>query len=375
MMGYDEEIKVLRERINAIDKQLLSLFESRLDVVGKVAELKRQYNKPVYDAKREEEVIARNLSQLQNRGYSEEARRFFQALMDTSKQSEHKEMAVRASVRAPKAGSAGYLGIRGSYSHIAAGEVFGGSELVSFNSFEEMFEGLKKGEIEYAVLPAENTETGSITAVIDLLAKYGFFIVAEKTLHVVHSLLGTKDSELSDIKVVCSHPEPFGQCSDFFEAHPDIEKRSSLSTAQAAQMVAREGDKNLACIASAQAAPVYGLKVLRENIQNSGSNYTRFIIIAKKPCGKEGCDKSSIVFVTEHKPGALAEILDILSSEGVNVVKLESRPLRNKPFEYMFHLDFEGSIYDKGVMKTMEKVKEKASNFLFLGSYRKDGIQ
>lgn len=374
-MGYDDELDVLRGQINGIDKQLLALFEDRMDAVKRVASLKEFYGKAVYDAKREDEVIKRALWLLRNKEYSEEAKAFFQALMDTSKKSEHKKIGKKAVQYDIGAKSTGYLGIRGSFSHIAAEDVFPDSDLVNYNTFESIFEALKAGEIDHAILPAENTETGSITAVVDLLAKYGFYIVGEKMLYVSESLLGTEDAKFEDIKAICSHPEPFAQCSQFLAQYPMIEKRSALSTAQAARAVAQAGDKSVACIASAKAAPVYSLKVLRENIQNSDSNYTRFIIVAKHPCLPEGCDKTSVAFAAEHHPGSLSEILNVFSQGNINILKLESRPIKNKPFEYLFHLDFEGGIGDENVRATIDKVRDNALGFIFLGSYKKDVIQ
>ena len=374
-MGYDDELAVLREHIKGIDKKILALFEDRMDIVKKIAALKGYYGKKVSDSRREEEVIAQALCLLRNKEYSEEAKSFFRALIETSKKSEEKLIGKREAPAGAAAGRVGYLGIRGSFSHIAAEEAFGGADFVSYDTFEDIFEGLKNGEIDRAIVPAENTETGSITAVIDLLAKYGFYITAEKMLRVAHSLLGTADSEIGDIKAIYSHPEPFAQCSAFFLGYPHVEKRSSLSTAQAARTVAQQGDKTLACIASSKAAEVYGLKVLRENIQNSGSNYTRFVVVEKQPRSAVGCDKTSVVLMTQHKPGALSAVLNTFAEGKINILKLESRPVRGKPFEYMFHIDFEGSIYDEGVKKTIDKVREKSQEFIFLGSYGKDSIQ
>jgi chorismate mutase/prephenate dehydratase len=372
MMGYDEEISALRLKIDGIDAKLTALFEQRMDAVAEVARVKSAYGKEVLDSAREREVLERAVSRLDNKGYSEQIKAFFRSIMDISKMSEARLMAPPPSSAPAK--RVGYLGIPGSFSHTAAEEMYGHCELISYDTFGAIFEGLKKDEISIAMLPAENTETGSITAVVDLLAKYGFYIVAEKLLKVRQSLLGVKGTKPGEIKVVYSHPEPFAQCSAFLAARPGIETRPSLSTAQAASTVAQAGDTSVACIASSKAAQIYGLEVLAENIQNSDGNCTRFVAVAKQPCESEECDKTSIVFMVEHRPGSLCEILSILQKGGVNILKLESRPIKDKPFEYMFHLDFEGSIHDKGIAEAIDSLKKAAADYIYLGSYKREAV-
>lgn len=372
-MGYDEEIGALRERINNIDEKLTPLFEQRMDSVKEVAAVKNTYGKPVFDVKREDAVLARAVERLNKKEYSEDVKSLYRAIMDISKAKERRDMAHEPLPCADaKYDRVGYLGIQGSFSHTAAMQAYCDSELVSYNSFEAMFEGLKNDEISLAMLPAENTETGSITAVVDLLAKYGFFIVAEKLLKVSQSLLGIKGANIENITVVYSHPEPFAQCSAFLAAHPNMQARPSLSTAQAAKSVAEAGDMTIGCIASSEAAGIYGLEVLIENIQNSDSNCTRFVAVANQPVSGSECDKASIVFMVEHRPGSLCEILKIFSDGGVNIHKLESRPLKSRPFEYMFHLDFEGSMTDANVLATIENVKQIAADYIFLGCYKRE---
>ncbi len=375
-MGYDEEIAILRKKINEIDRRLVELFEDRMKTTNDVALLKKKYNIDVFDAKREDTVIERTQALLKNQEMRDEIKNFFQTLMDISKKSQRKIITpkIETTQFSDKADlNVGYLGLKGSFSHIAAEEVFADSaKLKNYDTFRAIFEGMKNSEISYAILPAENTETGSITSVVDLLAKYGYFIVAEKLLPVSHSLLGIKGAKLNDIKKVYSHPEPLAQCRLFLNKHSDIQTYPSLSTADAAMTVSKLGDKSAACIASKKAAGIYGLNVILQNIQNSGNNTTRFVVIAKSPYKSESCDKTSIVFMLEHKPGSLFNMLKVFSDDGVNVLKLESRPLPDRPFEYLFHLDFEGSIYNENIAATIEKVKQKAASFIYLGCYKRE---
>ena len=378
-MGYDQELGALRHKINEIDEKLVALFVERMYTTDQVANVKQKYGKKVFDEKREEAVIARALSLLKEQGYGEDVRSFFQAVMDISKNSQKKIVPLPEGevcrIENTAGVGIGYLGIRGSFSHIAAEDVFGSqAALKNYDTFEAIFDAMKFDDIGYAIVPAENTETGSITTVVDLLARYGYYIVAEKLLKVSHSLLGVRGATLSDIKRIYSHPEPLAQCRAFLNAHPDIETYPSLSTAQAAITVSELNDKSVGCIASEQAGKIYGLDVIQQNIQNNDNNCTRFVVIAKKPCQDETCNKTSIVFMVEHRPGSLCEILNLFYHGGVNILKLESRPLKDRPFEYMFHLDFEGSIADSGVKETIERVKKTAANFIYLGCYKRQPL-
>ena len=367
-MGYEQEIRVLREKIDSIDAQIVPLFEARMHASDEIAELKRRFGQPVFDAGRENAVITRALSRLEDGTNDEVARRFFRALMDLSKQRQHTHFETPEDTNEQSAATIGYLGLPGSFSHIAACEAFGeDAPLKRYDTFEAMFEGLRTGALGRAILPAENTETGSITAVVDLLARYGYFIVAERLLRVSQSLLGLPGTKLEDIEMVCSHPEPIAQCSRFLALHPKIAAYPALSTAQAASSVAELGNKAMGCIASAMAAKIYGLEVLAENIQNSEGNSTRFVVVARKPLLTPVCDKTSIVFKLDHRPDSLFELLRLFS--GINILKLESRPLAGRPFEYLFHLDFEGSADEKQVKQVLDDAKAHAAELVWLGSY------
>jgi chorismate mutase/prephenate dehydratase len=367
-MGYENEIRVLRDHINEIDSQLVPLFEARMRAADDVAALKQKFGMPVYDASREAAVIEKALGRLQDASYAESLCRFYQSLMSISRQRQRSRISFPPSAKRID-GAVGYLGLPGSFSYIAAHEAYPDAELKSLSSFQAIFEALKKGEIALAMLPVENTETGSITAVIDLLARYGYFIVAERLLKVTHSLLAPADATLDTITKIYSHPEPIGQCSQFLADHPHIAAFPALSTAQAAQDVARLNDITVGCIASAEAASLYGLTELAAGIQNSEGNSTRFVVVATQPIVNAACDKTSIVFMVEHRPGSLHDALQLFSDGGVNIHKLESRPLKDRPFEYLFHLDFEGSVADPHVAAVLDSVREKSAELTWLGSY------
>jgi chorismate mutase/prephenate dehydratase len=266
----------------------------------------------------------------------------------------------------------GYLGILGSYSHIAASESFEqGAALVNYQSFDAILEGLKNDEVDYAMLPAENTQTGSVALAIDALARYGYYIVGELLLPVAHCLLALPGAKIDDITKVYSHPQPIAQCSEFLSDNYEV--YSSLSSAHAAKTIAQMGDKSAACIASAQAGQIYGLQVLQKDIQNEDTNTTRFVVVAKQPYKGEHCDKTSIVIMLLHKPRALYDMLEVFSN--VNILKLESRPIKDRQFEYQFHIDFEWCIYERDIADMIERVKRQAAGYTYLGCYPKESVQ
>jgi chorismate mutase/prephenate dehydratase len=328
---------------------------------------------PVFDAAREDAVIARAAARLADPANAEALRRFYRALMDISKQRQHERIAPAAKAE-DGGGAAGYLGLPGSFSHIAALSAFGAENLRGYDTFEAMFIALQQGEIARAILPAENTDTGSITAVADLLAKYGFYIVAERLLAVTQSLLGVPGATVEGVREVYTHPEPIQQCSRYLAEHPAMRAIPALSTSQAAMKVKELADPAVASIGSAQAASIYGLIVLAEGIQNSSGNRTRFVVIERQPCLTPACDKTSIIFKVEHKPGSLCEVLRLFSDAGINVLKLESRPLKECPFEYLFHLDFEGSAEDARVAGVLEAVRGVTAELVWLGSYPRQTV-
>ncbi len=369
-MGYDEQISVLRVKVNEIDDKLVELFEKRMKVIDDIAILKKQHGKDVLDAKREDRVIEKAVSRLKDKNLSDATSEFFAALMDISRKTQRQAMQFEkpSNVKFSEVKNAkvAYLGIKGSYSYIAAEQSFEKSaQLMNYPSFEEILEALKDNEVDYALLPAENTQTGSVTPAIDALARYGYYIVGEKLLPVSHNMLGIKGAKLSDIKKVYSHPQAISQCSEFldekYEAYP------SLSSAHAAKSVAEQGDKGIGAIASAASGDIYGLDILKRDLQNEDTNCTRFVIVSKRPYKGKNCDKTSIVIQLMHKPRSLYEMLSVFSN--VNILKLESRPIKDRQFEYQFHIDFEGSIYEKDISEMIERIKKKAAGYTYLGCY------
>ncbi len=235
-----------------------------------------------------------------------------------------------------------HLGLRGSFSYLAAVKSSGqDNHFVSAKTFREVFQRLEDGEADYAAVPIENSLVGSIYENYDLLEQHQFTIVEEHFLKVDHCLLGMPHATLKDVKTVFSHPKALEQCLAFFEKHPWMQGIAHSDTAAAAASVSASGDPAYAAIASASAGEIYGLSGLQRGIEDDPSNYTRFVIVSKERVVVPGASKCSLSLRLEHVPGALAAVLNRFSSQGFNLMKMESRPLRGQPFEYVFYVDFE----------------------------------
>lgn len=265
----------------------------------------------------------------------------------------------------------GCYGAKGSYTYEAMGQQFGSKEREEsyFPLFEDVVKAVKDGTIDYGVLPIENSSTGGITEVYDLIQKYDCAVVGEQLVKIEHNLLGIPGATLDDIDTVYSHPQGFRQCRPFFNEHRDWTLEPYFSTSRSAERVAEDGRKNQAAVASRTAARLYGLSVLAENIYFNQSNYTRFFIIAPKMEITEDADKITLVISVKHEPGALYHVLGYFFYGGMNMTHLESRPMEGHPFEYFFHIDVKGRIHDPSNAQTLHGLASMCTYFKILGNY------
>ncbi len=376
------ELEQLRQKIDELDRQLLPLFIERMEVCGRVADYKRKAHKPVLDAEREKQVLESKLSLPGAAEMKEEVYEFFNAIMTISRvrQSRMLETAgdrrhcgdiismTKPETENPKVI---YFGSEGAYSEEAAISFFGeDSNRFYAKAFEDAFEALRDGRADYAVLPIENSSTGMIAGVADLLVKYEYYIVGEVYIPIRHCLMGVKGAQLSDIKTVYSHEQALLQCSEFLKKMGDVQSEAHYSTALSAKTVADAADKTKAAIASLRTAKLYGLDILAEEINTSGKNTTRFAVISNRPELRNGADKISAAFTLKHESGALYRILSSFARGGLNLLKLESRPIPDSPFEYRFFVDYTGSITDETVRSVTDTAIEETENFVILGNYR-----
>lgn len=369
-------LEEIRAEIDSIDSELLELFRRRMNCAVEVGEYKKAKGSPIYNAKRELEI----LDSVEERGgeYGIYARQLFTDLMELSRALQHTIVGDGEALRGLINGASStlktdnvtvaYQGVKGANSHEAALKLFPGAEHVNYSSFGKVFEAVSKGEVDYGVLPVENSTAGSVSSVYDLILRHRFYIVGALDLPIDYYLCGLKQSELSDIDTVWSHPQALSQCAEL------IQKRgysavSKANTAVAARDVFLEKRLNVAALCSRKAADEYGLKILDSHLQDNPCNTTRFIVISKTLCISEEANKISLCFSLPHVKGSLYSLLCRFNSLGLNLTKIESRPIPGKDFEYLFYLDFTGSVRNESVVGLLSRLSEEMPEFSFLGNY------
>lgn len=388
-----KDLDELREEIDSIDKQMVALLEKRIEAVLNVAKYKMKNSMPILNAEREKQVIEKNIANLNNKEFSSATEDFFKAVMSISRNLEAHKMfdsneekkessldkldyKLKEDIRIEAENSkinVGFQGVSGSFSEEALFNYFGREiNTCSFNQFEEVFKALKEDKIKYGILPVENSSTGSISEVYDLLRKYGLYIVGEKCIKISQHLVGIKGTKLEDIEEVYSHPQAFQQSSIFFKDYPQWKLIPYYNTAISARMVADTNSKNIAAVASEKAAKLYNLNIIKKDINYNNSNYTRFIIIGKELEIERNADKISIVISVTHKPGSLYSILRDFSENNLNMLMIESRPMEGKTWEYFFYIDFEGNITESFIKDAVIGIEQKSNYFKLLGNYKSD---
>ncbi|MBC2456283.1 prephenate dehydratase [Clostridium beijerinckii] len=370
-----------RNKIDEIDKEITRLFEERMDIVIKVGEYKKQNNLPVFNKAREDEVIEKNIGYLNNKDYAEGLKQFFINIMNISKDLEDKE--VKEDIRvttidkfeeknAKSDIKVGFYGVAGSFSEEAMIKHFGKKDdAKAYDEFEDVFLAVKNGEIDCGVLPIENSSTGAISQVYDLLYKYGFYIVGEECIKIDQNLIGIKGTKLDNVKEVYSHPQGFEQSTDFLKEYSNWKKIPFHSTADSVKLVSDLQDMSKVAIASKRAADIYNLSIIKENINNRRENSTRFIVISKELELNNSCDKVSVVFSLEHKAGTLYKLLRHFAENNINMMKIESRPMENGAWKYFLYVDFEGNLENEQVKKALNLIEQSSAYFKLIGGYRK----
>lgn len=363
-----------RQTINELDKQLMALFEQRMAHVKDVVDYKVQHHLPIFHPQREQEVIQKNISSLKDENLRPYAQQFIQALMTISKAYQYEHIGLREMPLSKKEKvTIGFQGVPGSFSEEALVHYFGEAyKTVAYQRFEDVFEALKYKEITYGILPIENSSTGSITQIYDLLKHYGYAIVGETTIKIQQHLLGHKGTKLEEIETIYSHEQGFSQSSDFLKTLPTCQHIPYYNTAISAKYVSESKDTKKAAIGSRRAAALYDLAILKENINNAKVNCTRFIIIGTQLEHNELCNKITLLFTLPNEAGTLYEQLSLFKEAGINMIKIESRPVGDGSFSYFFYVDIDGHIEDEVVKETLNKIAKATQNFSVLGCYKKN---
>lgn len=371
------ELPQLRRQINSIDSEIIKLLSNRRKLSKEVIIEKEKGHNPIRDQKREADLLDKLLKVGRKEGLDahfvskvfyeiiEDSVRFQQSFVQKSLNEKTKQKNLIIAMQ----------GIEGSYSYLAAKKFFSLSDVkLSFNSkkrFDEVVQAVEKGEADYAILPIENTTSGGINEVYDLFLHTTLSIIGETKFQVKHCLVANNEMPIEKIKKIYAHYQAVSQCSKFLETIPNASIEYFADTAMSAQKIAEEGNSNNAAIASVEAAKLFKLKILKNDIANQIENYTRFLVASRKPMAVDTripC-KTSLVLATSHTPGSLVDALNVFRKYSVNLTKLESRPIIGNPWEEMFYLDFEGNIADEIIQKVLDELGQHTRFLKVLGSY------
>jgi chorismate mutase/prephenate dehydratase len=370
-----------RNQLDQLDEQMAKTFVKRMEKVAIIAEEKKKGNTAIKDPAREREVLhhVTGYGPPELETYIKTLYQTVFSLSRTYQKSLHsqksplekkiREAMLGAGTGLPRKAVVACQGVEGSYSQLAATRLFSIPSILYFNQFENVFQAVNKGLCQYGVLPIENSTSGSVPQVYDLMKEYDFHIVKGLRLKVQHHLFAKPGTSLGDIREIWSHPQALDQCSAFLKALPGVEVKVCENTALAAKMVAESGQEGLAAIASSHCGSLYGLIPLKKGVENHGNNYTRFICISKSLEIFGDGDKISLMLSVPHEPGALFDLLSKFAALGVNVSKIESRPIPGTDFEFMFYFDLEASQGEESVLHLMGDLEQTLENFQFLGWY------
>ena len=375
------DIKELRGQIDRIDDELVRLFGQRMDVAAQIADYKKENNLPIFVPAREREKLA-DVAEKAGPEMANYTRVLYSMLFELSRSYQGKRndtvsplyktitQAIESTPQLfPQTAMVACQGVEGAYSQIACEKIFRNPFILYFKNFESIFTAIEQGMCQYGILPIENSTAGSVNKVYDLMIRHQFSIVRTFRMKVDHNLLVNPGTKLEDIKEIYSHEQAISQCAGFLQNLTGVTVIPVANTAIAAEMVSKSGRNDVAALSSRNCAELYGLMCLASSVQDQGNNHTRFICISKNLEVYPGADKTSIMMILNHTPGALYKVLARLYTLGINVTKLESRPLPDREFEFMFYFDLETSIYSEEFVQLMCELDDLCEEFKYLGSY------
>ena len=374
------ELSEIREKIDAVDDQLLDLFLQRMDLSEEVAAYKNEHHLPILNKERERAILAKVTEK------SGEKERYAYHLFSTlfelarSRQAELIDAPTRvgAQIKAaladisevfPQTGLVACQGVEGANSQVACDRLLPRGNIVYVKTFQAVVSAVESGLCKFGVLPIENSSNGSVRTVYELLQDHNLTIVRSTRLCIRHELLALPGVKMGDITEIYSHEQAIGQCSKFLNSLNGVRVIPCDNTAAAAKMVAERGDRHVAAISSHPCAALYGLETVSGDIQDSDNNYTRFICVTKDPVIYAGASRISLIIACDNKPGALYEILSKLAALGINMTKLESCPVTGRNFEFIFFLELEASVQEPSVLAMLEELERSCAGFHFLGNY------
>lgn len=368
----------LRKQIDKIDSQLIPLLLDRMEVARGVAEYKVKNGIPVLNEKREQEILDNVAEKCGEQG--DAIKTVFSSIMDASRALQHKIIgggqllrdsvnnAVHNTNLTANGAPIACQGVDGAYSGVAANALFPDSPVDFHKQFEDVFEAVNQNKARFGIIPVENSTAGSVHESYDLIMKYRFYVVGAYDLKINHCLCAKPGVKYEDIENVYSHPQALSQCNMFLKNF-DFTGINYTNTAAAAKYVSESDKNNIAAICSESAAKKYGLTVLKKGIQNVSNNTTRFIVISKELVIDDNAEKISLIFSAPHRTGSLYRVLGRFSMTGLNLTKLESRPVANGKFDYYFYVDILGSVRDEATLDLLCALCDELPEFTFLGNY------
>lgn len=376
------ELNEIRNEIDKIDAELVELYKKRMTLSANVAQYKRENNMPILDSARERALLNK-VSELSRENFEEYTRTLYATILDLSRSYQHKilgntsalytsiEKAIKNTPKIfPECASVACQGVEGAYSQVAAEKLFRLPTITYFSNFNAVFSAIEAKMCHYGILPIENSTAGSVKQIYDLMKEHNFKIVRSVRVKIDHNLLAKKGTKLSEIKEIFSHEQAINQCQKFIATLPrDVKITCVENTAKAALMVSISERNDVASLSSLSCKEQYGLEVIAKNIQDNANNQTRFICITKELEVYPGADKTSLMLVTPHKPGSLYKILSRFNSLGINLLKLESRPIPDSNFEFMFYFDLETSVYSEEFAQLICELEAISEDFKYFGSY------
>ena len=371
------DLTTYRNEIDQIDNEIVRLFQERMDVAAKIAEYKKEQGMAILQPAREREKLA-EVSEKSREDMQSYMRVLYSLLFELSRTYQERgnrtelfdkiEYAIDNTPRLfPQSATVACQGVEGAYSQLACEKLFKNPRIQYFRNFEGVFSAIEAGFCQYGILPIENSTAGSVNRVYDLMVKHNFSIVRSTRMKVDHCLLAKADH--GEIKEIFSHEQAIAQSATFIKSLGNVKITVCENTAIAAMMVAQSDRKDVAALSSRMCAELYGLKILKSGVQDEGNNHTRFLCISKNTEIYPGADKTSVMMVLPHKPGALYKVLARLYALDINLLKLESRPLPERDFEFMFYLDLETSVYSQEFARLMCEIGGICEEFRYLGSY------
>ena len=375
------ELSEYRARIDAIDDEMVRLFAERMEVAAGIAAYKKENNLPVLDMRREKEKLLQ-IAEKTPEGLKDYAVSLYSLIFELSRSCQSRLLGTKSELTEqietalketpplfPGHAVVACQGVEGSYQQLACERLFKLPNIFYFASFGAVFSAIEKGLCQYGVIPVENSTAGSVNAVYDLMMKHNFRIVRSVRLKIDHNLLVKPGTKWEDVKEIYSHEQAISQCAAFLQQHPGIRVVPCENTAVAAKMVADSSRRDIAALASRECMRLYHLEPLAESVQDQGNNHTRFICISKDLEIYPGADRSSLMLTLPHQPGSLYKLLSRFYAMGINMNKLESRPMPERNFEFMFYFDLETSVYSPEFMQLMAELPSLCDSFSYLGSY------